>query len=77
MSSAIPLAGIPVFPSSAADNYEFKFVGEGNANVIFEIIEKSDGAYVNGIFRGKSRIACFPAPRFNVNMSYRQSSSCA
>lgn len=38
MSASSPLPIIPELPPSAADDYEFKFVGEGASNVVFEVI---------------------------------------
>ncbi|KAK4032558.1 inositol pentakisphosphate 2-kinase [Parachaetomium inaequale] len=38
MSPTTPLSSIPVLSSSVADNYEFKFVGEGAANFVFEVL---------------------------------------
>ncbi|KAK4239780.1 inositol pentakisphosphate 2-kinase [Achaetomium macrosporum] len=37
MSPATSLFDTPVLPLSAADHYEFKFIGEGASNVVFEV----------------------------------------
>ncbi|KAL2133396.1 hypothetical protein VTI74DRAFT_2439 [Chaetomium olivicolor] len=53
MSPSIPLSGIPILPLSAPEEYEFKFVGEGASNVVFEVLVRPGcGSSTNGIFRG-------------------------
>lgn len=38
MSPNSPIPIIPELPHSATENYEFRFVGEGASNVVFEVI---------------------------------------
>ena len=38
MPSATPSSSIPVLPLSEVDGYTFKFIGEGAANVVFEVL---------------------------------------
>jgi len=45
MARATPLSTTAVWPFSETDDYQFKFVGEGAANFVFEIIvQPTDGA---------------------------------
>ncbi|KAL2024443.1 hypothetical protein VTK56DRAFT_8254 [Thermocarpiscus australiensis] len=43
MSSTVPLPDILEFPLSVPDECEFKFVGEGGLNVVFEVLMRHDG----------------------------------
>lgn len=49
----------PRLSLSAADEYEFKFVGEGSANVVFEVIELSDNKNRDSVFRGAFHIVFY------------------
>lgn len=54
MSPADPVSGVPELPFSTVEDYEFRFVGEGAANVVFEVqVRPSDGSSAN-IFQGAS-----------------------
>ncbi|GAB1320446.1 Inositol-pentakisphosphate 2-kinase [Madurella fahalii] len=51
----MPTASLPRISElslSGTNNYEFKFVGEGAANVVFKVIEQSDGGNRNRNFQG-------------------------
>jgi inositol-pentakisphosphate 2-kinase len=52
MSPAIPLSSTPVLPRSAADTYEFKLVGEGASNVVFEVVVHDSNESSADIFQG-------------------------
>ncbi|KAK4157138.1 inositol pentakisphosphate 2-kinase [Chaetomidium leptoderma] len=51
MSPTIPLSSIPVLPFSAADRLEFKFMGEGAMNFVFEVIVQPDDESSRSIFQ--------------------------
>ncbi|KAK4123467.1 inositol pentakisphosphate 2-kinase-like protein [Parathielavia appendiculata] len=52
MSPSVPLSGIPALPCSAADHYEFKLVGEGASNVVFEVVVQPNDESSSSIFQG-------------------------
>jgi inositol-pentakisphosphate 2-kinase len=52
MSPAIPLPSTPVLPRSAAGTYEFKLVGEGASNVVFEVVVQPDNESNANVFQG-------------------------
>ncbi len=51
MSPNNPLPIIPELPPSAADDYEFKFVGEGASNVVFEVIVQPHDEHSRNLFQ--------------------------
>ena len=46
-------SSIPVLPLSDTDSYTFKFVGEGAANVVFEVLAPSGDDTSGTIFQGE------------------------
>lgn len=52
MSPTAPSCSIPVLPLLTVDSYEFKFVSEGNSNIVFEVVVQPSGKYGDNIFQG-------------------------
>ena len=50
---ATPSSSIPVLPLSDADSYTFKFIGEGAANVVFEVLGQPGHDTSGTIFQGE------------------------
>lgn len=55
MSLTIKTSSMPVSPFSLPIDYEFTFVGEGAANVVFEVLANSDDESSSSTFDGEIR----------------------
>ncbi len=53
MTLSTPPSSIPVLPLSETDSYTFKFVGEGAANIVFEVLAPSGDDTSGIIFQGE------------------------
>lgn len=59
MSLQNPDTSIPTLPLNSANNYKFKFVGEGAANIVFEVVTEPQDEN-RSIFQGEVTFkSCF------------------